>query len=107
MMGRVTRDGGRGLIVYDLYRFYRNLQGLLNHYQKLDESGVATGKTISAAPGTGFRLAFRGLAAPGRQPQARPRLPRAAMRQLHFTGVTYLMTAPIVTAAREAYSGGR
>ncbi|HNR97026.1 MAG TPA: recombinase family protein [Anaerolineae bacterium] len=41
MMGRVTRDGGRGLIVYDLYRFYRNLQGLLNHYQKLDEAGVA------------------------------------------------------------------
>jgi len=40
MMGRLVHDGSRGLIVYDLYRFYRNLQGLLNHYQKLDEAGV-------------------------------------------------------------------
>jgi len=68
---------------------------------------VATGKTISAAPGTGFRLAVRGLAGPGRQPKALPRLPRAAMRQLHFTGGTYLVTAPIVIVAREAFSGGR
>ncbi len=40
MMGRLVHDGSRGLIVYDLYRFYRNLQGLLNHYQRLDEAGV-------------------------------------------------------------------
>jgi len=40
MMGLLVHDGSRGLIVYDLYRFYRNLQGLLNHYQRLDEAGV-------------------------------------------------------------------
>lgn len=40
MMRRLVRDGSRGLIVYDLYRFYRNLQGLLNHYQRLDDAGL-------------------------------------------------------------------